>query len=29
MMKTGTDVRVTVHFINRWLVGEAVDAICL
>ena len=26
--KTGTDVRVTVHFINRWLAGETVDAIC-
>ncbi|MDX2451208.1 tetratricopeptide repeat protein [Desulfosarcina sp.] len=26
--KTGTDVRVTVHFINQWLAGEAVDAIC-
>lgn len=26
--KTGTDVRVTVHFINQWLSGEAVDAIC-
>jgi tetratricopeptide (TPR) repeat protein len=26
--KTGTDVRVTVHFINQWLAGEAVDGIC-
>ena len=26
--RTGTDVRVTVHFINQWLAGEAVDAIC-
>ena len=26
--KTGTDVRVTVHFINQWLAGEAIDAIC-
>lgn len=26
--KTGTDVRVTVHFVNQWLAGEAVDAIC-
>lgn len=26
--KTGTDVRVTVHFINQWLAGEAVDVIC-
>ena len=26
--KTGDDLRVTVHFINRWLAGEAVDAIC-
>lgn len=26
--KTGTDVRVTVHFINLWLAGETVDAIC-
>jgi tetratricopeptide (TPR) repeat protein len=26
--KTGTDVRVTLHFINQWLAGEAVDAIC-
>lgn len=26
--KTGSDVRVTVHFINQWLAGEAVDAIC-
>ncbi|MBR9987091.1 MAG: hypothetical protein KFF68_14410 [Desulfosarcina sp.] len=27
-LKTGTDVRVTVHFINPWLAGEAVDVIC-
>jgi tetratricopeptide (TPR) repeat protein len=27
-LKTGTDVRVTVHFINQWLAGEAVDVIC-
>jgi tetratricopeptide (TPR) repeat protein len=26
--KTGSDVRVTVHFINQWLAGEAVDVIC-
>jgi len=26
--KTGTDIRVTVHFINQWLAGETVDAIC-
>jgi tetratricopeptide (TPR) repeat protein len=26
--KTGTDVRVTVHFINQWLAGEAVATIC-
>jgi tetratricopeptide (TPR) repeat protein len=26
--KTGTDIRVTVHFINQWLAGEAVDHIC-
>jgi tetratricopeptide (TPR) repeat protein len=26
--KTGTDVRVTVHFVNQWLAGDAVDAIC-
>jgi tetratricopeptide (TPR) repeat protein len=26
--KTGGDLRVTVHFINQWLAGEAVDAIC-
>jgi hypothetical protein len=26
--KTGTDVRVTVHFVNQWLAGKAVDAIC-
>lgn len=25
---TGTDVRVTVHFINQWLAGDAVDVIC-
>jgi tetratricopeptide (TPR) repeat protein len=27
-LKTGTDVRVTVHFANQWLAGKAVDAIC-
>ncbi|WP_372680489.1 tetratricopeptide repeat protein [Desulfosarcina sp.] len=27
-LKTGSDVRVTVHFINQWLAGEAVDVIC-
>lgn len=26
--KTGGDVRVTVHFVNQWLSGDAVDAIC-
>lgn len=26
--KTGTDVRVTVHFINQWLAGGSVDGIC-
>lgn len=26
--ETGGDIRVTVHFINQWLSGEAVDAIC-
>lgn len=26
--QTGGDLRVTVHFINKWLAGEAVDAIC-
>ena len=26
--KTGGDIRVTVHFVNQWLSGEAVDAIC-
>jgi tetratricopeptide (TPR) repeat protein len=26
--KTGTDVRVTVHFINQWLGGGSVDGIC-
>ncbi len=26
--KTGTDVRVTVHFINQWLAGETIDNIC-
>jgi hypothetical protein len=26
--RTGTDIRVTVHFVNQWLAGEAVDAIC-
>jgi tetratricopeptide (TPR) repeat protein len=26
--KTGGDLRVTVHFINQWIAGEAVDAIC-
>jgi tetratricopeptide (TPR) repeat protein len=26
--KTGTDVRVTVHFINQWLAGEALDVNC-
>ncbi|MBC2743265.1 MAG: tetratricopeptide repeat protein [Desulfosarcina sp.] len=26
--KTGTDIRVTVHFVDQWLSGEAVDAIC-
>ena len=26
--KTGTDIRMTVHFINQWLAGEAADAIC-
>jgi tetratricopeptide (TPR) repeat protein len=27
-LKTGTNVRVTVHFINQWLAGKAVGAIC-
>jgi tetratricopeptide (TPR) repeat protein len=27
-LKTGSDVRVTVHFIHQWLAGEAVDVIC-
>ena len=26
--ETGADIRVTVHFIKKWLAGEAVDAIC-
>ncbi len=26
--RTGTDIRITVHFVNQWLAGEAVDAIC-
>lgn len=26
--KTGSDIRVTIHFINTWLAGESVDAIC-
>ncbi len=26
--ETGGDIRVTVHFIDKWLAGEAVDAIC-
>ncbi|GEM_PF-247754 len=26
--KTGNDVRVTIHFVKRWLAGETVDAIC-
>ncbi len=26
--RTGTDSRVTVHFINQWLSSEAIDAIC-
>lgn len=26
--KTGSDIRVTVHFVNQWLDGKAVDAIC-
>jgi tetratricopeptide (TPR) repeat protein len=26
--KTGTDVQVSVHFINQWVAGETVDAIC-
>jgi tetratricopeptide (TPR) repeat protein len=26
--KTGGDIRVTIHFVNQWLSGEAVDAIC-
>lgn len=26
--KTGADIRVTVHFINQWLTGAAIDAIC-
>jgi tetratricopeptide (TPR) repeat protein len=26
--KTGSDVRVTVHFITTWMAGEAADAIC-
>lgn len=26
--KTGTDIRVTVHFINQWLAGGSVDGIC-
>ncbi|BBO90836.1 tetratricopeptide repeat protein [Desulfosarcina ovata] len=25
---TGSDIRVTLHVINQWLAGEAVDAIC-
>ncbi len=26
--KTGTDVRVTLHFIDQWLAGDALDVIC-
>jgi hypothetical protein len=26
--KTGSEVRVTVHFINQWLAGGAADVIC-
>ncbi len=26
--KNGGDIRVTVHFVNQWLAGEAIDAIC-
>jgi tetratricopeptide (TPR) repeat protein len=26
--KTGTDIRVTVHFINQWLAGGSVDGVC-
>lgn len=27
-LQTGTNVRVTVHFVNQWLAGKAVDAGC-
>jgi tetratricopeptide (TPR) repeat protein len=27
-LKTGTNVRVTVHFVNQWLAGKVVDASC-
>ena len=26
--KTGGDIRLTVHFVNQWLAGQAADAIC-
>jgi len=26
--KAGSDTRITVHYINQWLAGEAVDAVC-